>query len=83
MPFYDARMPVYSWMSGPVTTNMYQFDEHNVWIRTTNCSDRIVYPSLSLLMTLLSARGLAHCSTHYVCLFPSPLRLSNFLTWSA
>ena len=25
-PFYRARLPVYSWLSGPVTSNMYQFD---------------------------------------------------------
>ena len=25
-PFYHARLPVYSWLSGPVTSNMCQFD---------------------------------------------------------
>ena len=28
VPFHDVRLPVYSWLSGPVTSNMYQFDEH-------------------------------------------------------
>ena len=30
VPFYDARRPVYSWMSGTATTDMYQFVEHTV-----------------------------------------------------
>ena len=36
VPFYRARLPVYSWLLGPVTRNMYQFDEHCMWIGTTS-----------------------------------------------
>ena len=36
VPFYHVRLPVYSWLSGPVTSNMYQFDEHCMWIGTTS-----------------------------------------------
>ena len=35
-PFYHARLPVYSWLSGSVTSNMYRFDEHCMWIGTTS-----------------------------------------------
>ena len=28
--FYHARLPVDSWMLGPVSTNMYQFDQQTV-----------------------------------------------------
>ena len=28
VPFYHVRLPVYSWLSGPVTSSTYQFDEH-------------------------------------------------------
>ena len=35
-PFYHARLPVYSWLSGSVTSNMYQFDERCMWIGTTS-----------------------------------------------
>ena len=37
VPFHHTRLPVYSSMSGPVTANMYQFDEHIMWIGTTSC----------------------------------------------
>ena len=30
VPFYHARLPVYSWMSGSVTINMYQFNGHTM-----------------------------------------------------
>ena len=30
LPFYHARLPVYSWVSGSVTTNMDQFDSHTM-----------------------------------------------------
>ena len=36
VPFYHVPLPVYSWMSASVTTNMYQFDDHTIWIGTTN-----------------------------------------------
>ena len=35
--------PVYSWMSGPVTTKMYLFDEHSVWTCTTDRWDKRLY----------------------------------------
>ena len=59
-PFYHARLPVYSWLSGPVTSNMYQFDEHCMWIRTTSRWDKQVYLLLSPVSMSLWARGLAH-----------------------
>ena len=37
MPLYHALLPVYSCMSDPVTTNMYQFDERTVWIGRFPC----------------------------------------------
>ena len=83
VPFYHARLPVYSWMWGPVTTNMYQSDEHIGWTGTTNCSNRKVYPSVSAFLTPLSARGLPHCSIRYLSFFPSHLQLANYLTYSA
>ena len=43
MPFYHAWLPVYSWLSGSVTSKMYQFDEHSMWIGTTSRSDKQVY----------------------------------------
>ena len=42
VPFYHPRLPPYSWLSGPVTTNMYQFDDHAIWIGTTSCWDKKV-----------------------------------------
>ena len=46
-PFYDAGLPVYSWLSGSVTGNMYQFDEHCISIGTTSRWDKQVYLLLS------------------------------------
>ena len=43
MPFYHARLLVYSCMSGPVITKMYQADEHTVWTGTTNRWDKKVF----------------------------------------
>ena len=36
VPFYHARLPVYSWLSGPVTSSTYQLDEHCIRIGTTS-----------------------------------------------
>ena len=36
VPFYHVRLPVYSWLSGPVTTSTYQLEEHCMWIGTTS-----------------------------------------------
>ena len=83
MAFYHAHLPVYTWMSGPDTGNMYQFEEHTVWIGTTSRCSKKVYPSLLLFFKPLSARGLAHCSTSHVCFFPSHLQLPNYLAYSA
>ena len=60
-PFHHARWPVYLWLSGSVTSNMYQFDEHCMWIRTTRCWDKHVYLLRSPVLMPLCARGLAHC----------------------
>ena len=40
VPFYHVRLPVYSWLSCPVTSSTYQFDEHCMWIRTTSRWDK-------------------------------------------
>ena len=59
-PFYHARLPVYSSLSGPVTSNMYQFDEHYMRIGTTSRWDKQVYLLLSPVLIAMCARGLAH-----------------------
>ena len=69
VPFYHARLPVYSWLSGPVTSSMYQFDEHCMWIRTTRRWDKQVYLLLLPVTMPLCARGLAHCCLRYLSLF--------------
>ena len=69
VPFYHARLPVYSWLSGTVSSNMYQFDEHCMWIGTTSRWDKQVYLLLSPVPMPLCARGLAHCCLHYLSLF--------------
>ena len=73
LPFYHARLPVYSLLSGPVTScytsNMYQFDEHCMWIGTTSRWDKQVYLLLSPVLMPLCARGLAHCCLRYSSLF--------------
>ena len=33
VPFYHARLRVYSWMSGSITTNMYQFHQHTCGVK--------------------------------------------------
>ena len=68
-PFYHARLPVYSWLSGPVTSNMYQFDEHCIQIGTNCRLDKQVYLLLSPVSMPLCARGLAHCCLCYSSLF--------------
>ena len=69
VPFYHAQLPVYSWLSGPVTSNMYQFEEHCIWIRTTSRWDKQVYLLLSKVSMPLCARGLAHCCLRCSSLF--------------
>ena len=68
-PFYDAQFPVYSWLLGSVTSNMYQFDEHSMWIGTTSGWDKQVYLLLSPVGMPLCARGLVHCCLLYSSLF--------------
>ena len=68
-PFYHARLPVYSSLSGSVSSNMYQFDEHCMWIGTTTCWDKHVCLLLSPVLMPLCARGLAHCCHRYSSLF--------------
>ena len=71
VPFYHAWLPVYSSMSGSVTTSMYGCDEHTMWIGTTNRWDKQVYPPLSLFLTPLSTPGLVHYCNSY----------SSFFSW--
>ena len=68
-PFYHARLPVYSWLSGPVTSNMYLFDEHCMWTGTTSRWDKRVYPLNPSVSMPLCARGLVHCCLRYLSLF--------------
>ena len=69
VPFYHARLPAYSWLSRRVTSKMYQFDEHYMWIGTTSRWDKEVYLLLSPVTMPLCARGLAHCCLRYSSLF--------------
>ena len=69
VPFYHVRLPVYPWLSGLVTSNMYQFDEHRMWIGTTSRWDKQVNLLLSPVTMPLCARGLAHCCLRYSSLF--------------
>ena len=69
VPFYHVRLPVYSWLSGPVTSSTYQFDEHCMWIGTTSRWDKQVYLLLSPVTMPLCARGLAHCFLRYSSLY--------------
>ena len=59
VPFYHVRLPVYSWLSGPVTSSTYQFDEHCMSIGTTGLWYKQVYLLLSPVTMLLCAQGSA------------------------
>ena len=80
-PFHHARLPVYSWLSGSVTSNMYQFDEHGMWIGTTSRWDKQVYLLFSPFWMPFCAQGLAHCCFRYSSLFIA-FRV-NYVTYSA
>ena len=54
MHFYHALLLVYSWMSGSVTNNMYQFEEHTMWIGTIEAGKQ------------QTARKI-HCNSHDTC----------------
>ena len=69
VPLYHVWLPVYSWLSGPVTSSTYQFDEHCMWIGRTSCWDKQVYLLLSPVTMPLCARGLAHCCLCYSSLY--------------
>ena len=83
-PFYHARLPIYSWMPGSGTTNMYQFDEHTMWIGTTNCWDKQVYSPLSVFLKPWSAGGLAHYCLSYSSFFITfaVAQLCDVLRWT-
>ena len=68
-PLSHARLPMYSFLSSSVTSNIYQFDEHCVWIATTSRCDKQVCLLLSPVSMPLYARGLAHCCLRYWCFF--------------
>ena len=68
-PFYHAWLPVHSLLSGSVTSNMYKFDEHCIWIQTMSYWDKQVYLLPSPDSMPLCARGLAHCCLRYLSLF--------------
>ena len=68
-PFYHARLPVYSWLSGSVASNMYPFNEHYMPIRTTSRWDKQVYLLPSSVSMTLCARGLAHYCLRDMSLF--------------
>ena len=69
VPFYHVRLAVYSWLSGPVTSSTYQFDEHCMWIRTKVRWDKQVYLLLSPVTMPLCGRGLTHCCLRYSSLY--------------
>ena len=69
VPFYHARLPVYSSFLGPVTGNIHQFNEHCMWIGTTSRWEKQVYLLLAPVRISLCARGLAHCCLRYSSLF--------------
>ena len=73
VPFDHARLPVYSWMSGSVTTNMYQFDEPTMWIGTTSRWDKQEYVVFD-----------AHCCLSYSIFFVAfaVAELSDVLRWT-
>ena len=81
-PFYHVRFPVYSWLSGSVTRNMYQFDQYCTWIGTTSRWDKQVYLLLSPVLMPLCARGFAHCCLLFR-LYSSHLQFPNYVTYSA
>ena len=68
-PLYHAQLLVYPWLSGSVTSNMYLFDGHCMWIGTTSRWDKQVYLVLSPVSMPLCARGLAHSCLSYLSLF--------------
>ena len=68
VPFYHVRLPVYSWLSGPVTSSTYQFDEHCMLIGTRSRWDKQVHLLLSPVKMPLCAGGLAHCCLRYLSL---------------
>ena len=55
-----------------------------MWIATTNLWDKQVYPPLSLFLTPLSARGLAHYCLSYSSFFIAfaAAQLSDVLRWT-
>ena len=68
VPFYHVRLPVYSWLSGPVTSSTYQFDEHCMWIGTTSRCDKQVYLLLSpVTMPFFFRHGGLPPKTHNHC----------------
>ena len=81
-PFYNAWLPVYSWLSGSVTSNMYQFDEHCMWIGTTSRWDKQVHLLLSPVLMPWCARGLAHCCLRYSSLFIAVAELCDVFRWT-
>ena len=66
---YIMPGPVYSWLSCSVTSNMYQFDEHCMWIGSMSRGDKPVHLLLPPVSMPFCARGLAHCCLRYLCLF--------------
>ena len=81
-PIYHARLPVYSWLSGSVSSNMYQFDEHCMCSGTTSCWDKQVYRLLSPVWMPLFAQGLAHCCLRYSSLFIAVAELCDIFRWT-
>ena len=74
VPFYHARWPVYSWASGSVTTEIYQFDEHTMRIGTTSLSAKQVYLPLLLFSTPLRPHALLSqlfIFLHHICSTPT------------
>ena len=81
-PFYHARLPVYSWLSGSVTSNMYQFDEHCMWIaqRVAEISKYICFCHQFRSPCVSEA---SHSAFSVIPLYSSQLQVPNYVTYSA
>ena len=79
-PFYHARLPVYSLLSGSVTSNMYHFDKHCVWIRTTSRWDKQVHLLLSPVRCCC-VREASRTAVSLIRLYL--LQLQNYVTYPA
>ena len=81
-PFYHARLPVYSWLLGPVTSNLYQFDEHCMWIGTPLAGINR-YICFFCQFRCRCVREASPTDASLIRLYSSHLQLLNYVTYSA